>query len=86
MQCSYCHGADAVSAGMAPDLRASPVPLDSANFQSIVKEGAKVGQGMPAFPDLTDEQLSSLMHYIRQMAHQTQEPLEEESSPANVSN
>ena len=86
MECSYCHGADVASAGMAPDLRASTVPLDPAAFQSLVKEGAKIGLGMPAFPDLTDEQLSSLMHYIRQVAHQTPEALEEESSPTKVNN
>jgi quinohemoprotein ethanol dehydrogenase len=69
--CSSCHGGGAVAAGMAPDLRASEIPLNIEAFTAVVRGGIKVGAGMPAHPDLTDEQLEALQHYIRQRARET---------------
>lgn len=66
--CAACHGRGAVSAGMAPDLRASAIPFDKAEFASVVKDGTRVGMGMPAFPDISDEQLDGLRNYIRLVA------------------
>jgi quinohemoprotein ethanol dehydrogenase len=66
--CFGCHGINVIANGMAPDLRASPIPLEKATFNEVVRNGAKVSMGMPAFPDMTDEQLTALMHYIRQQA------------------
>jgi quinohemoprotein ethanol dehydrogenase len=66
--CAACHGRGVISGGMAPDLRASPIPLVKEVFEEVVRKGAKTNMGMPAFPDMTDEQLSSIMHYIRQQA------------------
>ena len=66
--CAACHGRGVISGGMAPDLRASPIPLVKEAFEEVVRKGAKTNMGMPAFPDMTDEQLSSIMHYIRQQA------------------
>ena len=66
--CWYCHGMGAVSGGAAPDLRASAAVLDSATFDRIVRGGALTQAGMPAFADLTVEELDSLRHYIRQQA------------------
>ena len=67
-KCFLCHGGGAVAGGMAPDLRASPIPVEKAAFATVVRDGAKAKMGMPAFPDLSDEELSSLMHYIRRQA------------------
>ncbi|MCA6078747.1 PQQ-dependent dehydrogenase, methanol/ethanol family [Fulvivirga sedimenti] len=64
-RCSACHGSGMVSGGMAPDLRASAVPFSSEAFASVVRDGARVSMGMPQFPDLTDEQLEGLRHFIR---------------------
>jgi quinohemoprotein ethanol dehydrogenase len=69
--CGVCHGAGAIAMGMAPDLRASPLPLNLDLFRSVVKEGSKVNRAMPAFPDLTDEQLLSIMHFIRKRGNDT---------------
>ena len=69
--CLACHGLDAIAAGMAPDLRASPIPLDSAGFAAVVRDGALVAGGMPGTPGITDAQLESLQHYIRQRARDT---------------
>lgn len=66
--CSSCHGGEAVSGGMAPDLRASSIPLDINEFTRVVRDGGRVGMGMPAFPDITDEELVGLQHYIRSVA------------------
>lgn len=69
--CYSCHGIDVVAGGMAPDLRASAIPLSEMEpfFSRIVRDGERLGRGMPGFPDLTDEELEALRHYIRRTAH-----------------
>jgi quinohemoprotein ethanol dehydrogenase len=69
--CLACHGLNAIAAGMAPDLRASPIPLDLESFANVVRDGALVSRGMPGTPGITDAQLESLQHYIRQRARDT---------------
>ena len=65
--CSACHGGGAVSSGMAPDLRASGLVLAAGAFANIVRDG-RTERGMPDYPELTDQQLTALRHYIRQQA------------------
>ena len=67
-KCVICHGVSAVAGGYAPDLRASPIPLNSAAFKMIVQGGALQPRGMPPFENLTDEELTQLQHYIRDRA------------------
>ncbi|MEQ1585806.1 MAG: PQQ-dependent dehydrogenase, methanol/ethanol family [Cyclobacteriaceae bacterium] len=67
-KCGNCHGGGAVGGGMAPDLRASKIPIDKMTFTNVVRGSAKVNMGMPSFPDLTDDQVDALMHYIRRQA------------------
>jgi quinohemoprotein ethanol dehydrogenase len=67
--CGICHGGGAVANAMAPDLRASAVPLDFTAFAEVVREGARVNRAMPAFAALEDEELEALRHYIRAVAH-----------------
>jgi len=67
--CGICHGGGAVANAMAPDLRASPVPLDSAAFAAVVREGSRVRRGMPPFAALSNEELKAIRHYIRYVAH-----------------
>jgi quinohemoprotein ethanol dehydrogenase len=66
--CWYCHGQAAISGGAAPDLRGSAAVLDPEAFDQIVRAGALVESGMPAFADLTDRELESLRHYVRREA------------------
>lgn len=66
--CSACHGPRAVSSGMAPDLRASGATLSATAFENVVRNGRRASDGMPAYPELTDGQLTALRHYIRQQA------------------
>jgi len=66
--CSMCHGGGAVSGGYAPDLRASPMPLNAAAFKEIVVNGQRRSLGMPNFKQLDDHKLETLRHYIRRQA------------------
>lgn len=75
--CGGCHGGRVIAMGMAPDLRASPLALNLDLFRSVVKEGSKVNRAMPAFPDLTDQQLLSIMHFIRKRANETKSETKE---------
>jgi quinohemoprotein ethanol dehydrogenase len=66
--CGLCHGPGAIAGGMAPDLRASGVVLSESGFADVVREGTRLSKGMPAYSELSDEQLLALRHYIRQQA------------------
>ncbi len=66
--CTSCHGPAVVSAGMAPDLRASYLVTSEELFTAVVRDGARAVGGMPAYADFTDEWLTGLRHYIRQQA------------------
>lgn len=47
-----------------PDLRASPAVLSAEAFADVVRNGARMARGMPAFKGLSDAQLESLRHYL----------------------
>jgi len=66
--CSYCHGAAAIGGGLAPDLRASPIVLSAESFADVVRNGALLENGMPAYSNMSDETLEALRHYLRQQA------------------
>jgi quinohemoprotein ethanol dehydrogenase len=63
--CSLCHGPVAVSGGAAPDLRASPVVLSEEAFADVLSGGSRRAMGMPAYPEMTADDLLALRHYIR---------------------
>lgn len=69
--CLACHGFTMIAGGYAPDLRASRVPLSLDAFRAVVHDGALLSKGMPKFAELTDDDLVSLQHFIRQRARQT---------------
>jgi quinohemoprotein ethanol dehydrogenase len=66
--CSFCHGSGAVSGGATPDLRASALVVTDEAFANVVRGGALVERGMPAFNNLSDKHLQALQHYIREQA------------------
>ena len=78
--CLICHGLDGIAGGMAPDLRASAIPLSEMEpvFKAVVRDGQRVPRGMPAFAHLRDEDMEALRHYIRARAH---EGADEPASP-----
>jgi mono/diheme cytochrome c family protein len=63
-RCSTCHGAEAASGGLAPDLRYSqPATFD--RFEPIVLGGALASRGMPAFQgSLTADELAAIKAYV----------------------
>ena len=65
--CLMCHGAGAVSGGVAPDLRASQVVLSRAAFEDVVMRGSLRANGMSRFPNLSAEEVENIRHYIRSM-------------------
>ena len=67
--CGICHGGGAVANAMAPDLRASAVPLDAGAFAEVVREGSRFNRAMPPFAALADEELEAVRHYLRYVAH-----------------
>jgi quinohemoprotein ethanol dehydrogenase len=69
--CLSCHGFVMIAGGMAPDLRASPVPLSAEAFKEVVQRGSLLSRGMPKYDELTDDELESLRHFIRQRARDT---------------
>ncbi len=66
-QCQWCHGSGAIAGGGAPDLRASPVPMNPPAFAAAVR-GGNEARGMPKFEELTDRDLDALRHYLRARA------------------
>ena len=66
--CSLCHGGGVVSGGMATDLRESPMVMTKESFRAVLVDGASIQKGMPRFKDYGEEELTSLMHYIRERA------------------
>ena len=69
--CVGCHGAVLIASSYAPDLRASGVPLSAEAFRDVVKNGSRLARGMPKYADLSDDDLESLRHFIRQRARDT---------------
>ena len=67
-QCIVCHGADAKSAGIAPDLRESAIVLHRAALTKILREGVLSSKGMPKFSELSDADIASLQQYIESQA------------------
>jgi quinohemoprotein ethanol dehydrogenase len=67
-RCFLCHGPAVVAGGQAPDLRASLVVPEFEQFASVVRDGARAVNGMPAYADITLGELTALQHYIRDRA------------------
>jgi quinohemoprotein ethanol dehydrogenase len=72
-RCQHCHGPGAVAGGAAPDLRASAIPLNAAQFSLSVRTGNEI-KGMPKFTELNDRELDALRHYIRHRARLATRP------------
>lgn len=66
--CFWCHGPGAVSAGGAPDLRASAIVLDQVAMNRVVINGERRSRGMPGYPEFTDDDIKAIQHYVRKHA------------------
>lgn len=72
--CSVCHGANAVSGGVLPDLRYSPEAAMDA-MEDIVLRGTRAAQGMPAFAQvLSAEDVEAIRVYLLSRRAELSEP------------
>lgn len=70
--CGVCHGLLAVSSGILPDLRWSPISGDADAWNQIVLEGALAGNGMLGFSDLlSKEDSEAIRAYVVYRAHES---------------
>ncbi len=68
--CMGCHGLNAVSGLLVPDLRGSAFLWDEQGWQRVVREGILKENGMPQFDDLlTSDEVTAIRHYVVQQAH-----------------
>ncbi|EAQ98112.2 PQQ-dependent dehydrogenase, methanol/ethanol family [Congregibacter litoralis] len=63
--CSVCHGPFAISSGVLPDLRWSPIATNAEAWKSVVHDGILAEKGMVSFADhLTEEEIESIRAYV----------------------
>jgi quinohemoprotein ethanol dehydrogenase len=63
--CAACHGFGAISGQVTPDLRRSTALGSAAGFQTVVKRGALLQNGMPKFGDeLPDTDVEAIRVFI----------------------
>jgi quinohemoprotein ethanol dehydrogenase len=68
--CMGCHGLNAVSGLLIPDLRGSAYLYDLEGWNATVRDGARRENGMAAFGQwLNEDQSSAIRDYIIQQAH-----------------
>ena len=71
--CAFCHGPDAYSSGILPDLRRSAVLSDADAWKAIVHDGALKANGMIAFSRwYTPAQLEAVRAYVGEQARKLQ--------------
>ncbi len=67
--CVGCHGLDAVSGGVLPDLRHSAF-IGDAEADAIVREGALQENGMVSFAEnLSPEEVEAILAYVIRRAN-----------------
>lgn len=68
--CLVCHGDHAISSGLLPDLRWTPLLGVADAWHSVIIDGARASQGMPAFtPDLDRAGSEAIRAYVISAAH-----------------
>ena len=69
--CGVCHGGEAISGGVVPDLRHSPTLNSSDAIKSIVIDGALKHNGMVSFKEaITPDDAEALRHYLIKRANE----------------
>jgi len=72
--CSTCHGVDAQSGGMFPDLRYSPTLHSQEAFDAIVLGGALTENGMVSFARaITPEEAQAIRAFVTQRANEAKQ-------------
>lgn len=71
--CMGCHGLNAVSGLIVPDLRGSAYLWDEKGWEDVVRGGLQKDQGMASFADnISAEQSEAIRSYVVQQAHRGQ--------------
>jgi mono/diheme cytochrome c family protein len=71
--CASCHGFNAISGGVVPDLRYSSY-LNNFSWYDIVVRGALQSRGMVSFGNtITRDQATAIREYVIARAHESQE-------------
>jgi len=67
-QCGFCHGNDARGRAGGPDLARSLVVLADTGGKDLSPyiRGGRPDRGMPAFPGLTDQQLTDIAEFLHE--------------------
>jgi quinohemoprotein ethanol dehydrogenase len=52
--CVACHGDQAFSSGLVPNLRFSAITANAQAWQTVVREGVLAASGMPNFSEVVD--------------------------------
>ena len=82
--CMGCHGLNAVSGLLVPDLRGSGLIHDAESWDKVVREGILAKRGMASFADYLDrEQSEAIRAYIIREAHRGKQ-LQEERAAASA--
>jgi len=69
--CLICHGAVAISGGVLPDLRHSPLSSDASAFAQVVLEGVLEDRGMVSFAEvMNEEETEAVRAYVVRQANQ----------------
>jgi len=69
--CSVCHGDSAVSGGVLPDLRLSPVTRDAAAWDRIVRGGERSSRGMVSFAaEVSSDESEKVRAYVIHRANE----------------
>lgn len=70
--CAGCHGGEAISGGVTPDLRHSEVARHPRSFDAVVRQGVLTSRGMVSFaPMLSEEESDLVRRYVIERARQT---------------
>ena len=71
VNCGVCHGDSAVSGGVIPDLRLSPITRDAAAWERIVRGGERASRGMVSFAaEVSAEDSEKVRAYVIHRAHE----------------
>jgi alcohol dehydrogenase (cytochrome c)/quinohemoprotein ethanol dehydrogenase len=80
--CSVCHGDSAVSGGVLPDLRVTPINRDAKAWESVVRGGERVSHGMVSFAaEVSSEDSEKVRAYVIHRAHEDQK-IEQDAAAA----
>lgn len=66
--CTTCHGDLVIGVGNGPDLRRSSITFNSTIFEQVVRSGLFQTSGMPGFPELSEDAVEDIRHYVRARA------------------